>query len=149
MILPSENSRKSRRKHEFCRALAQYQKALAAQNGDRNAVSTRSFALDYGVPTSTFDDRASGRTVSRKEVGERQQRLRPGEEQATVDWILRLGTWGWPPRVEHVRFMVEDLLQKKGDNSKLGKNYMEKFNKRHPDLKVKYVPPIDNQRQKL
>ena len=42
--------------------------------------------------------------------------------------------------------MAQDLLQKKGKSGTIGKNWTSKYLDRHPDLKTKYIPPIDKER---
>lgn len=108
-------------------------------------VSKTKVAKQYGLPPSTFFDRINGKP-SRKESDAERQRLTPGEEKAVINWIKRLQNWGWPTRVEQVRFLTQELCQKKGDNAPIGINYTQKFMNRHKDLKTKYIPPLDKER---
>ncbi len=108
-------------------------------------ISKTKVAKQYGLPPSTFFDRINGKT-SKKESAAERQRLTPGEEKAVMDWIKRLQNWGWPTRVEQVRFLTQELCQKKGDDAPIGINYTQKFMNRHKDLKSKYIPPLDKER---
>ena len=45
------------------------------------------------------------------------------EEKAILDWIIRLQAWNWPPRIEQVRLMAEELLRLKGDDDSIGINW--------------------------
>jgi len=84
--------------------------------------------------------------ATKKEASEKQQRLSPGEEDALKAYILQLQGWGWPARVEHVHAMATELLRKKGVSKPLGINWVQKYIKRYPELKSKYVPPLDKER---
>jgi len=109
------------------------------------ALSKTKAAANYGIPKSTLIGRINGAipdAVSRQ----RKQRLFPEEESALVKWVTRLHAWGWPARVEQVRFMAEDLLRAKGGSLPLRINWPQKFLKRHGELKTKYIPPLDKER---
>ncbi len=83
---------------------------------------------------------------SAKTASQNRQRLTPEEELVVARWILRLQRWGWPPRVEQTRRMVEDMLVRKGDTEPLGVNWIQKFLRHHPDIKSIYIPPLDKER---
>lgn len=42
--------------------------------------------------------------------------------------------------------MVEELLLRKGDTRPLGVHWIQKFLKRHPDIRTIYIPPLDEER---
>jgi len=48
------------------------------------------------------------------------QRLSPVEEEVLRDWILKLASWGWPPRIDQLRGMAAELLKAKSDTKELG-----------------------------
>lgn len=102
-------------------------------------------ALKYGIAKSTLVDRIHGKQ-SHSVAHENEQRLSPGEEAALLAWILRLQAWGWPPRVEQVRSMANELLNAKGDKDPIGKNWPKKFISRHPEIKSVYIAPLDKER---
>ena len=108
-------------------------------------VSQRLIARQYGISPSTLNDRIHG-VISHQEKVQNQQHLHPAEETALKEWIVRLQAWGWPARVEQVRFMAQDLVHKKGNTAIIGKNWTSKYLDRHPDLKTKYIPPIEKER---
>jgi hypothetical protein len=99
----------------------------------------------YGVKKSTLRDRIKG-AIPKAEASQNMQRLSPGEEEALVDWILLLASWGWPARVEQLRGMTCELLQAKGDIKELGIHWTEQFLKRHPILKSKFVSGLEKDR---
>ena len=96
--------------------------------------SMRRIAKQYGVPKSSLFDRING-AASKKEESQRRQRLSPQEEQAIVNWLLRLQGWGWPARTGQIRDLTTELLRKKGDTKALGVNWVQKLLRRHHDLK--------------
>ena len=108
-------------------------------------ISQRKIARSYGIPISTLNDRIYGAS-SAQERRRDQQLFHPAEEAALKQWIIKLQAWGWPIRVEQVRFMAQDILRKKGLTHIVGINWTSKFLDRHPDLKTKYVPLIDKER---
>ena len=109
-------------------------------------VSQRWIARRYGIPHSTLNDRIHG-AVPAVQRDQNQQLLHPAEEIALKQWLIRLQAWGWPARVEQVRFMAQDILKKKGaTTATVGINWTSKYLVRYPELKTKYVPPIDKER---
>jgi hypothetical protein len=42
--------------------------------------------------------------------------------------------------------MAEEMLQAKGDTAPLGVNWQEAFLRRHPELKSRFIPPLDKER---
>jgi hypothetical protein len=42
--------------------------------------------------------------------------------------------------------MVVDILEAKGDFNPLGHNWQAYFFERHPELKSKFIPPLDKER---
>ena len=119
---------------------------LAAGGTGNKLLSITKAADRHGIPKSTLVDRISKGKQARLEAHEDQQRLSPGEEAALLAWILRLQAWGWPPRVEQVRSMANDLLLAKGDEVPIGLNWPKKFMKRHPEIKSVYISPLDKER---
>ena len=118
---------------------------LALNECKRSSISHSKIAKSYRISSSTLSDRLHGRT-SNKERAKQQQLLYPAEELALKQWIVRLQAWGWPARVEQVRFIANDILRKKGNPATVGINWTQKYLARHPDLKTKYIPPLDKER---
>lgn len=64
-----------------------------------------------------------------------------------MEYVSQMQAWGWPARVEQVRFMAEDILtQKHGSPQTISKNWPQRFLDRHSQLKTKYLPPLDKER---
>jgi len=76
----------------------------------------------------------------------RRQRLSPEEELELKAWCQKLEEWGWPARISQLEHMAKELLKLKGDTKKLGKNWTTKWLKRYPEMKSKFVPPLDKSR---
>ena len=109
-------------------------------------ISQRWIARRYGIPHSTLNDRIHG-AIPAVQRDQNQQLLHPAEEIALKQWLIRLQAWGWPVRVEQVRFMAQDILKKKGATiNTVGINWTSKYLARHPELKTKYIPPLDKER---
>lgn len=119
--------------------------ACAAWKKPGNTTSINKLARQHHIWPSTLQKRITNGT-SKKEDGHRRQRLTPEEETALVNYICRLQTWGWPGQVDHIKAMAQSLCQAKGDSKPLGIHWPQKFLGRHPDIKTKYVPPLDKER---
>ena len=114
-------------------------------NTSEGTLSIRKATRQYGLAKGALDRRIHGQ-ATKKQDGEKRQRLTPEEEQAIATWILRLQAWGWPPWVKQTRSMAIELLLRKGDTKPLGVNWVQKFLSRHPDIKTQYIPPLDKER---
>ena len=106
-------------------------------------ISQLEIARLYGVPQSTLQARLKGRRAA-KHYHQAAQRLSVHVEQALIDWIERMTSWGWPPRIQH---LARSLLNAKGDKNPLGRHWYQKFLKRHPDFKIKYNRNLDQSRK--
>ncbi|KAG7006901.1 hypothetical protein G7Y79_00012g032370 [Physcia stellaris] len=128
--------------------LSRSERLEAAYNewiSESNIKSQRKIARQYGLSSSTLNDRIKGAN-SWAERAQKLQRIWPEEEAVMVKTIERLQSWGWPARVQHVRFMAEQLLIARGDKNPLGLNWVHKFMARHKHLVSKFVPPLDKDR---
>ena len=65
---------------------------------------------------------AANQHLMLSDAHEGQQRITPGEEAALLAWVLRLQAWGWPPRVEQVRSMANEILLMKDNKNPIGLN---------------------------
>ena len=83
---------------------------------------------------------------SHTEAMRRRQRLSPEEENELVEWSRQLEEWGWPARISQLKKMAKDMLVLKGDMENLRKNWTAKWLKRHPEMKSKFVLPLDKSR---
>jgi hypothetical protein len=93
----------------------------------------------------TLRDRTHG-GKSRSKEAESRRRLSPQEENIIERHILQLEVWGWPPLVSQVQKMAKKLLIAKGDTKDLGPNWSQRFLKRHPHLKSRFIAPLDKDR---
>ena len=121
------------------------QRALELYKNHESPISIRKIARMFGVPNSSLQNRIIG-LPSKQMDCERRQRLNCQEEMALVEWILRLQAWGWPARVDQTREMARELLDKKNDTKPLGINWVQKFLRRHHQLKTAFIPPLDKER---
>src|SRR5690606_8736853 len=93
-----------------------------------------------GIAWGTIRDRING-AQSRRKAHEKQQALTPLDEKAIIRWICLLESFGFPPRLAHVREVATIL---KG--SPVGENWITRFLNRHPDLSSKFITNIDSKR---
>ncbi len=116
----------------------------AGGHGNRILSITKA-AKQHGIPKSTLADRIRGRKPT-SDAHEGQQRITPGEEAVLLAWVLRLYAWGWPPRIEQIRSIANEILLIKDDKTPIGLNWPQKFMSRHPEVKTAYIPPLDKER---
>ena len=107
--------------------------------------SISKIAREYGVPRSTLQDRIHGKTPH-AEIVKFRQRLTEGEEKALCNYIQLMESWGWPITIRQLTAMARELLEAKNDIQPVGVNWPAKFLSRHPELKTKFVPPLDKER---
>jgi helix-turn-helix, Psq domain/Tc5 transposase DNA-binding domain len=124
---------------------ARLQEAITAVlNGEHTCHSA---AIVYNVPHRTLYDRVRGNQKPRNQAHECDQNLTHAEEKELVRWITLLTISGYPPRYETLRRLVEILRERRvkktaDDESEvpvivydqIGKDWVGRFLKRHPEL---------------
>jgi hypothetical protein len=101
-------------------------------------------ALIYNVPRRTLVDRRAGRR-SRRDCEPKSKRLTKLEEEAIIQHILEESLRGIPPSKAHVRDMADRLLREH-DGKPTGKNWIDNFIKRTPELRTQWSRLYDRQR---
>ncbi|SLM37042.1 HTH CenpB-type DNA-binding domain [Lasallia pustulata] len=107
--------------------------------------SLHKVAESHKVAYSTLRDRKNG-VIVKKEANQAMQKLTPVEEDIIALWVTTLATWGSPPIHLQLVKMAYELLQKRGVYEKLGEQWIARFLPRHPELKSKFVNPIEKER---
>lgn len=98
----------------------------------------------YNVPRSTLSDRRAGKRP-RRDCEANSKRLNKLEEEAVVKRILEESTRGFAPTKADVRAMADKLLHERASNP-VGKNWIDNFVKRTPELRTRWSRPYDHQR---
>ena len=105
----------------------------------------------YGIPKSTLCDRARG-MQTRQKAHEDYQALTPAMEDALKKWALRMGSQGFPPRLDIFKAVVKKLFQQQLDDSNdsepktVGPTWLRGFLNRNPAISARYSSPMDRQR---
>ena len=110
--------------------------------------SIRAAALAYDVPHSTLSHRLRGRHA-RLAAQVMNLKLLTTEETALVQWILSMDERGQSPTLAYVRRMADLLVSKRGSDAShppVGECWVQRFLRRHPELKTKYCRKYDYQR---
>lgn len=102
--------------------------------------SIRAAAKAYNVSSSTLIHRIRGR-ASRVDSIPNGQKLNNLEESVLLNWIISADERGLPPRYDNVRDMASVLSQKP-----VGVNWVNRFIKRHDEIKARYSRRYDHQR---
>jgi hypothetical protein len=103
--------------------------------------SRRAAARHYGVNPDTVGRRKSG-TLPRQQAHEKQQNLSSEEEQFLLAWIQAEDLAGTSPTYTRIRTMANLMYQHQTTPSRtvnIGKNWITKFKKRHPELEHRKV----------
>ena len=72
--------------------------------------------------------------------------LNPAQEKVLASWACQQDDMGIPPRLELLREKAQALLHLEQPERILGKNWGERFIKRHPDLQLKFSQRLERQR---
>jgi hypothetical protein len=106
--------------------------------------SNKRAAATYNVPRRTLVDRRAGRR-SRGDCEPNSKRLTKLEEEAIIQRILNESLRGVPSSKANVRDMADRLLRERGGKP-IGKNWVDNFIKRTPELRTRWSRPYDRQR---
>src|SRR6185437_1038249 len=105
-----------------------------------NGISQHQAAEKYGIPQQTISSRFQGQTALDNQI-QPGRHLSKNQEDKLVTWILRQESLGYAPSHSQIRACVIALLKQQGngkDNTqRLGRNWVSKFIKRHPQLRNK------------
>ena len=96
------------------------------------------------VPESTLKQRRAGRRL-RRDCEANAKRFNNLEEDAIVRRILEESTRGFAPTKAGVGAMADKLLHERGSKP-VGKNWVDNFVKRTPELRTRWSRPYDHQR---
>ena len=83
--------------------------ALEAMKSDKK-LGVRKAAKLYDVPCATLCDRRAGRPA-RRDTSPNSRKLTKSEEEAIIQYILKLGTRSFPPRLHNIEDMANQLLR--------------------------------------
>src|ERR1700712_5830496 len=100
----------------------------------RRVQSSYRAARILNVPESTLKHRRAGRRL-RRDCEANTKRLNKLEEDAIVRRILEESTRGFAPTKADIRAMADKLLHKRGSNP-VGKDWVDNFVKRTPELRT-------------
>lgn len=108
----------------------------ALEDVQEKRLSQNKASQKWGVPQTTLSDRLGDRGAARDQY-QPGQFLSKNQESNLVSWILRQESLGYAPSHSQIRGCVEALLRQQGSEQKLGRNWVAKFVKRHPELGLK------------
>ena len=101
-----------------------------------NSFSQYCVAQKYGIPQQTISDRLNGKTAMADQV-QPHRLLSKNQETKLVFWILRQESLGYAPSHTQIRACVEALMEQQNKKQKIGRNWVTKFIRRHPEIKTK------------
>ena len=130
------------------------EEALLAYNSDPS-VPIRAIARSFGIPESTLRHRIKGR-ASRSCAHEYRQILSECEEKTLARWITHLTATGYPASTALVVDMAKQIREQrhrlKADATSppsrrpIGKRWLDRFRKRHPDIQGTWTRQIESAR---
>jgi len=117
--------------------------AIEAIRTSKN-LSRRAAAKIYNVPETTLRDRMNGHTsiANRRPAV---QKLTELEENVIVQYVLDLDSRGFPPRIEDVREMADQILATR-TKRRVGKLWPYRFVQRRKELRTRFSRAYDFQR---
>ena len=101
----------------------------------RRVRSVNRAAAIYNIPQSTLVDRRAGKRM-RRDREANSKRLTKLEEEAIVQSILEQSLRGLAPSKPYVRDMADRLLRARSGEP-VGKNWVDNFIKRTPELRTR------------
>ena len=114
--------------------------------------SVRAAAHAFSIPRSTLRYRMAGRT-SRSHAHETTQILSSAEEKTLLKWITQLTCTGYPASPALAIQMAETIRSQRYQLSKgprpqrpIGKNWLDRFRKRHPEIQGVWTRKIESAR---
>ena len=110
--------------------------ALEAIQKD-NKLSIRAAAKIYNVPATTICHQCDSRTIQCNTIPNL-KKLTNLEEQAIVQYIIKLSMQSFPPRLHSVKDIANNLLYIR-DAPPVGKNWASNFVNCQPELYIYYV----------
>ena len=108
-------------------------------------VSIRTTAKNWNIPHNTLRNRIKG-SQTHRQAAESQQKLPPELETKLATWVIAQHDLGYPPSHQEIRIFVERILERSGDDSRVGQRWVQRFLKRNPVIKVGRSRGIDVQR---
>jgi hypothetical protein len=106
--------------------------------------SLRRAEVVYSVPRKTIQRRRNG-IHCRRDCEPNAKRLTKLEEEMIIQRVLEESTRGIPSSKADVGDMADKLLRERGSKA-VGKNWVDNFIKRTPELKKRWTRPYDRQR---
>ncbi len=114
--------------------------------------SLRQAAQWHDIPLSTLTDRARG-SANRATYNQTRQKLTVGEEETLVAYIRHQTQAGYPLSIEAVQQIANVLLRRRweaqganGQPKTVGQHWIERFYKRHNDIKAVKLRAMDTLR---
>ena len=122
----------------------------AYRNGEYTSIRKCAYAFD--IPNTTLSERLRSR-ISRSKSLELQTNLSTAEEGTLLKTIVRLSKFGLPITLLLTKNLAEEIRLSRFRLSSiptsyppLGKNWLDKFRKRYPELKTVYSRSLDASR---
>jgi hypothetical protein len=137
--------------HHIAKAQKDGRISLAISALQKNQFSSiRKAVAVYNVPRTTLQDRKNGR---QPQLGSRSKTrlLSDYEEEILVNWIHSMEQRGYPPFLIDIRRMAEVVLTRRDASippKPIGKHWVYRWIKAHPDLDPRLVRTLDSQRAK-
>jgi hypothetical protein len=110
-----------------------------------SGASLRSIAASNDVDYTTLSRRLKGQ-LPRKTAHQRQQLLSSEQEDLLKRWIIDLEQQGHAPSFNTVRELAAIVSAASGGPNKVGKNWIQRFIQRHPEIRSKVGKKIQSQR---
>ena len=106
----------------------------------RGELSIRRAAEEYGVPRTTLQDKAAGRSDVNAKSG--RPLLTVNEEKSLADFLIGCASIGYAKSRKDVLSIVQQILYSRGVVTEVTKGWWDSFRMRHPNLTLRHAEPL-------
>ena len=110
--------------------------ANAISDITNNHLSQYAASQKYDIPQQTISSRLRGQGAKANQI-QPHQLLSSNQEAQLASWILRQESLGYAPSHSQIGACVEAVLKQQGIYHKIGRNWVPRFIRDHPELKTK------------
>ena len=116
-----------------------------AKDAIKRGASLRAAAKDHNIPPSTLCDRLH-KSQPIKVAKISAQKLSPAQERFVADWAKAQEAVGRPRTKIQVRSFASQILIEAGATEGVSIRWIDRFLKRHPDVKTKKTTKLESKR---
>ena len=110
----------------------------AVETVQRGEMSIRRACEEYGVPRSTLQDKASGKSSVNARSGSHRRLLSDEEESRLADFVCGCASIGYAKSRKEVLAIVQQIVNSRRADTEVTKGWWDSFKRRHPELTLRH-----------